>query len=271
MIKEIDGQVIHFDIRGEGLPIIILHGLYLDSLTMIHALEESEISFKGFKRIYIDMPGMGQSPIHNLENSSDVMLDLIAKLVAELVQERSFIVMGFSYGGYIARGIAKKFLSQVIGEVLICPVAVPYFSDRRVEAITHQEVDEEFLKTLPEYKQRELLESMVIINEETYTRSEADFLRATALADFGFVQTLFSGKYASDYIDQDQRFHTHKTLFLLGFQDTSVGYLDILDLLNFYPHANVTLLTDAGHSFFLEHPEQFEALLDTWLFSYKKR
>ncbi len=271
MIDYIDDQMIHYDIKGEGLPLIILHGLYLDSLTMIHAIEESSMSLKGLKRIYIDMPGMGQSPPHNLENNSDSMLDLVTKLIEKLVGNRTFIVMGYSYGGYIARGIAKKFMNQVIGEVLICPVVMPEMSKRNVAPIVHQDIDRAFLESLPPFKQEELLESMVVINERTYNRSEADFLRATALADWSFLQALYTGKYASDYIEQDNRVHHHKALFLLGYQDTSVGYQDMLDMLPYYPHASVNILTDASHSFFLEHPVQFEAIVGAWLNIYKKR
>lgn len=271
MIQYIDDQMIYIDVKGEGLPLIILHGLYLDSITMIHAIEESAMSLKGFKRIYIDMPGMGQSPAHDMENNSDTMLDLLAKLVKQLVDDRPFIVMGYSYGGYIARGLAKKFLDQVIGEVLICPVVIPDLEKRRPAAITRREIDEPFFNTLPQLKQQELLESMVVINKRTYQRSEADFSRATALADWGFVQTLFSGEYASKYIENDTRIHEHKALFLLGYQDTSVGYQDLMDMLHYYPHANVNILTDASHSFFLEQPSQFEAILGSWLNIYKKR
>lgn len=271
MVKYIDGQTIYYDVKGEGLPLIILHGLYLDSLTMIHTIEESSLSLNGFKRIYIDMPGMGQSPAHSLENNSDTILDLLAKLIEDLVATKPFIIMGCSYGGYIARGIAKKFINQVIGEALICPVVVPQLSQRRAATIIHQDVDQAFLDSLPASKQAALLERLVVINKRTYHRSETDVLRATALADSTFVETLYSGKYASDYIEQDHSIHKHKTLFLLGYQDTSVGYQDALDLLPYYPHANVNILTDAGHSLFLEHPAQFETIVGTWLKNYKKR
>jgi len=271
MIQYVDDQMIYYDVKGEGLPLIILHGLYLDSITMINAIEESSISSSGFKRIYIDMPGMGQSPAHSLENNSDTILELLTKLIEKLVANRAFIIMGYSYGGYIARGIAKKFMNQVIGEVLICPVVVPQLSERKVASIAHQDIDRKFFDSLPPLKQEELLERMVVINERTYRRSEVDFLRAKALANPGFLKTLFSGKYASDYIEQDHRIHNHKTLFLLGYQDTSVGYQDVLDLLIYYPHANVNILTDASHSFFLEHPSQFEAIISAWLKIYKNR
>ncbi len=269
MIQHVDDQIIYYDVKGEGLPIIILHGLHLDSMTMIHAIEENSISLKGFKRIYIDMPGMGQSPAHNMENNSDTMLELLAKLIEKLVEDKPFIILGYCYGGYMARGISKKFMSQVIGEILICPVVIPQLSKRTLVSITNQVVDRKFLDTLPLPKQEELLRSMVVINKRTYNRSEIDFLRAKALSNSGFLKTLCSGKYASDYIEQDHRMHNHKTLFLLGFQDISVGYQDALDLLPYYPHANVNILTDASHSFFLEQPKQFETIIGSWLNTYK--
>ena len=268
MIQNVDNQIIYYDVKGEGLPIVILHGLHLDSITMIHAIEERRISLKGFQRIYIDMPGMGQSPAHSMENNSDTMLELLAKLIEKLVADKPFIIMGYCYGGYMARGIAKKFLNQVIGEILICPVVIPQLSQRKLVSITNQYVDRKFLDTLPPQRQEELLKSMVVINKRTYNRSEMDFLRAKALSNSGFLQTLCSGKYTSNYIEQDQRIHNHKTLFLLGYQDVSVGYQDALDLLPCYPHATVNILTDASHSFFMEQPKQFETLMGSWLSTY---
>lgn len=271
MIQYIDGQTIFCDIKGEGLPIIILHGLYLDSMTMSNAIEDTSIALNGFTRIYIDMPGMGQSPAHNLENNSDTIINLLTKLIEKLVANRPFIIMGYSYGGYIARGIAKRFMNQVIGEVLICPVVVPQVPKRRVAPIIHREIDQKFMESLPPAKQEELKDRLVVINKRTYHRSETDILRATALADSAFVEALYCGQYASAYIEADQQIHTHKTLILLGYQDTSVGYQDVFDLLPNYPHATVNILTDAGHNLFLEHPTQFEAIISTWLKNYKKR
>lgn len=269
MIATIQGQTIYYSVKGEGLPLVILHGLYLDSLTMEHALEETRINLKGFKRIYIDMPGMGQSPAHELTNNSDVMLDLLSELIHQLVGDRPFIVMGYSYGGYMAQGIAKKFLGQIIGEILICPVVIPDVRKRRQETITNWDIDQGFFAGLEERKKEELLESMVVINPRTFHRSEADFSRATALADWGFLQPLFRDGYASTYIEGDERIHQHKALIFLGYQDTSVGYRDMLDRLDRYPHATVNLMSNASHSFFLEHPIQFEHILGSWLMLYK--
>lgn len=265
MVTNINGQTINYEICGDGLPLIILHGLTLDSISMQRALEDTSIHLKGFKRIYIDMPGMGQSPAHNLDNNSDVMLDLICRLITRLISDHPFIIIGFSYGGYIAQGIASKFYNQILGEVLICPVVLSDPEKRHKTPITTREIDGAFLQTLDASKQEELMNTMVVINHRTYQRVESDFFRATALADESFIQKLFRDGYYSEYIETDERIHQHKALIFLGYQDNVVGYHDMIDKLDKYPKATVNLLTNASHSFFLEQPTQFEYILNSWL------
>jgi pimeloyl-ACP methyl ester carboxylesterase len=270
MIVKIKEQTVHYTVYGHGLPLIILHGFYLDSVSMVRAIEDTKISLKGFKRIYVDMPGMGQSPKHQLNNNSDTMLDLMCEFIKAIVHNHPFIVMGYSYGGYIVQGIAKRFLKQIIGEVLICPVVIPQIENRRKAKIINQDIDQEFLSLLDEKKQKDLLEKMVVINKRTYMRHESDFYRAHALADNVFLEELYqSDNYVSQYIESNEGFYPHKTLIFLGYQDIVVGYLDMLERLQYYPKATVNLLSDASHSFFLEQPTQFEYILNSWLSQYK--
>jgi len=271
MITQVQNQTIHYTEYGKGLPLIILHGFYLDSVSMVRAVEDTSVKLLGFRRIYIDLPGMGQSPKHNLENNSDSMLNLLCDLIRDLVDGLPFIVMGYSYGGYLARGVAKRFLKQIIGEVLICPVVVPDPEKRRKARIFNQDIDHSFFSGLDSDKQQELLTSMVVINARTAQRTESDFSRASALADSKFLQSLYKDGYASTYIENNQAVHTHKALIFLGYQDSSVGYLDMLEELEYYPKATVNLLSNASHSFFLEQPTQFEYILNSWLAQYKSK
>ena len=120
------------------------------------------------------------------------MLDLLAEIIIELIDDRSFIVMGYSYGGYLAQGIAKRFRHQIIGEVLICPVVIPRRANRQMADIFHQEIDVNFFATLNNGQQQEIMKDMVVINERTYLRNQADFSRAIALADETFLGELYS-------------------------------------------------------------------------------
>jgi pimeloyl-ACP methyl ester carboxylesterase len=236
---------------------------------MNRALENTRINLKGFRRIYIDLPGMGQSPRHNLENNSDTMLTLLCKFIPSIIGDHPFIILGYSYGGYLAQGIASKFRNQLLGEVLICPVIVPEPEKRKKASITNREIDAKFLSTITEEKQHELLNSMVVINERTFKRSESDFSRASALADSTFLNQLHTSGYTSEYIESNTGIHSHKALIFLGYQDKTVGYEDMMSRLNRYPKATVNLLTNASHSFFLEQPTQFEYILNSWLSQYK--
>lgn len=265
MLTKILDQTIHYTIEGEGLPLIILHGFYLDSMSMHTAIESTSIQLKGFKRIYIDLPGMGQSPKHNLTNNSDVMLDLVSRLITFLIKDHPFIIMGYSYGGYLAQGIASKFKHQLLGEILICPVVIPEPLKRKKAPITNREIDAKFFSSIDETTQQELLNSMVVINKRTYNRSESDFSRAIALADSDFLEELYKKGYVSHYIESDNDLHKHKCLIFLGYQDSTVGFMDMLNRLEKYPKATVNLLTNASHSFFLEQPKQFEFILNSWL------
>ena len=270
MIIEAKNQSIYYESYGEGLPLIILHGLYLDSISMIHAIEDTSIELKGFRRIYIDMPGMGQTLGHHLPNNTDSMLDILAECIIELTDDRPFIVMGYSYGGYLAQGIAKRFRYQVIGEVLVCPVVIPKMAERQLAEIFHHDIDVKFLATLSNEQQQKLMNKMVVINERTYLRNQADFSRAIALADKTFLGDLYSeANYSSVYIEEHEMIHTHKTLIFLGYQDNVVGYQDMMDRLVKYPKATVSLMTNASHSFFLEQPKEFERKLNSWLSQYK--
>lgn len=270
MVIRIKDQPIYYTEYGKGLPLLIIHGFYLDSICMERAIENSSIRLEGFKRIYIDLPGMGQSPRHKLFNNTDIMLDLVCEFVREVIDDHPFIVMGFSYGGYIAQGVASKFAGQVTGEALICPVVIADINQRQKGQITNREVDEDFMSSLS-VTQLEMIDDMVVVNERCFNRFEADFSRAIAMADVDFCQELYTKHYASTYIDTDDSIHEHKTLLLLGYQDTVVGYQDMMERLDKYPNATVSLHTNASHSFFIEQPTQFEHSLDAWLSRYKQR
>jgi pimeloyl-ACP methyl ester carboxylesterase len=55
------------------------------------------------------------------------------------------------------------------------------------------------------------------------------------------------------------------TLIAAGRRDSSVGYLDAVDLLERYPHATLAVIDGAGHALMHERPELVGPLLGDWL------
>ncbi|MHA1754442.1 MAG: alpha/beta fold hydrolase [Candidatus Odinarchaeia archaeon] len=64
MYYEINGLKLNFRIYGEGKPVFMIHGFRTDSRVMIGAFEPIFKKISGYKRIYIDLPGMGKSDIN---------------------------------------------------------------------------------------------------------------------------------------------------------------------------------------------------------------
>jgi pimeloyl-ACP methyl ester carboxylesterase len=54
-------------------------------------------------------------------------------------------------------------------------------------------------------------------------------------------------------------------LIAAGRRDSIVGFTDATELLEYYPHATLAVIEDAGHALMHERPKVFAALLDDWL------
>jgi len=58
---------------------------------------------------------------------------------------------------------------------------------------------------------------------------------------------------------------TKPTLFLLGRQDSAVGYRDAWKIIENYPRATFAILDTAGHILQIEQEEMFNSLTNDWL------
>ncbi|MGO2675135.1 MAG: alpha/beta fold hydrolase [Leuconostoc mesenteroides] len=78
-------QGLTYEVMGEGIPIVFLHGLYLDRESTMFFFEP-QVRFNGFKRIYIDLPGMGSSiatPSASVNSIFDSLKNFIVSIVGQ--------------------------------------------------------------------------------------------------------------------------------------------------------------------------------------------
>ena len=123
---------INYKIIGNGKPIIMLHGYNVDHRLMVGCMEPIFNDKIGYKRIYIDLPGMGQSESAEWIIDSDIMLDIVISFIDKIIPNENFLLAGESYGGYLARGVIYKMAARVDGVLLICPVIVADYNKRNV-------------------------------------------------------------------------------------------------------------------------------------------
>ncbi|WP_455715408.1 alpha/beta fold hydrolase [Anaerosporobacter sp.] len=61
MFLDIEDTKLHYEIEGDGVPIFIIHGNHVDYRLMYGCLEPCFTDVMKYKRIYIDIPGLGKS------------------------------------------------------------------------------------------------------------------------------------------------------------------------------------------------------------------
>jgi pimeloyl-ACP methyl ester carboxylesterase len=95
-------------VLGKGFPIIILHGLSIDHRAMAGPLEPVFKDREGWKRIYLDLPGMGETPGLDWITNQEQVLDIVLHFIESVIPGQRFAVAGYSYGGYLARGVIRR-------------------------------------------------------------------------------------------------------------------------------------------------------------------
>ncbi len=253
------------EIVGEGKPVVILHGLGCEHKMMGACLEPVFLK-KYYKRFYIDLPGMGKSTGKPEYASSDKVLEILLCFINDNVDE-NYLLIGESYGGYLARGILSKDSAHIDGMALLCPVVEPIKGKRVLPQIKIQFADEAFLEKLSLEEKNDFCEYAVLANEDTYHRYKTEIWPGIQEADSEFINELESHYLFS--FDVDKIIHGLKynkpVLFICGKQDTCVGYEDLWKLLKDYPRATFSVLDMAGHNLQIEQDQLFGQLMENWL------
>ncbi|WP_409179799.1 alpha/beta fold hydrolase [Amycolatopsis sp. VS8301801F10] len=133
----------HYVEHGSGTPVLAVHGWTPDHRLMTGCLEPVFARRPGFRRIYPDLPGMGESPAGSARGSDDLVAAL-EDPVDDLIGDEPFLLVGESYGGYLARGLTRARPARVAGLALVCPVARP------VPVLERDVPDHEVLRADPE-------------------------------------------------------------------------------------------------------------------------
>ncbi|WP_035696880.1 alpha/beta fold hydrolase, partial [Glycomyces tenuis] len=100
----------HFVAHGTGTPVLAIHGWTTDHRLMTGFMEPffarraaARPGGHSYRRLYPDLPGMGQTEITEQYRGSDDMLDAVQGFIDHMIGEEPFVVVGESYGGYLAR------------------------------------------------------------------------------------------------------------------------------------------------------------------------
>jgi pimeloyl-ACP methyl ester carboxylesterase len=257
---------INYEIIGEGKPIIMLHGYYVDHRVMAGCMEPIFSDKDRYKRIYIDLPGMGKSESAEWINNSDTLLDIVIGFIDKIIPNENFLLASQSYGGYLARGVIYKMTDRVDGALLICPVIIAEYNKRNVPEHIVLVKDNNLLSKLTPEDAEDFNSGAVVQSEKIYERYQNEIMSGVKIADSKFLQNVQRNGYAFSFdVDKLNNKFDKPVLILLGRQDNCVGYEDAWNILSNFPRATFAVLDRAGHSLQIEHEELFNSLINEWL------
>ena len=115
MFAHLDDIDMHYEIRGSGKPVYLLHGLALDHSIW---LEMADTFADQAQFIIPDLRGHGCTPLGNANGTLEQFADDVLKLADHLGFEK-FILAGHSMGGYIALALAEMHPERLAGLAMV--------------------------------------------------------------------------------------------------------------------------------------------------------
>jgi len=256
---------IHYETFGEGKPIIMLHGWPIDHRVLVSELEPIFQNRVGWKRIYPDLPGMGKTPGMDWIRHQDQMLEVLLDFVDTLIPAQRFSVAGYSYGGYLGRGMVYRKSAIMNGLLLIAPTILA--DDKKKTLPPHISLvkDSALLSELEPELAQAFQGFAVVQSRELLDAWKNHGVPAGEIADYDFLGKLAENYEFSFDVDTLPEPFGGPALFIMGRQDSICGYHDAWNILENYPRATFAVLDRAGHGVMVEQKELFNALVNEWL------
>lgn len=266
MFCRIGDTDLYYEVRGDGMPLLLIHGYGVDHRLMTGCMEPLFKDRAGWKRIYVDLPGMGKTEANNSIKCSDDVLDLILKFVDQVLPGQSFTVGGESYGGYLSMGIVYKVPEKVDGVLLICPATIIDRKKRDLPGSFTLVKDPDLMSSLTPSEAEELRSMTVVPDRYVWERYKEDIMPGMLMANEQFLKKFKDEGYPFSFDARKlPQQYTKPMLLLTGRQDNSVGYKDAWPLLDDYPRGTFAVLDRAGHNLQIEQDRIFSCMVNEWL------
>ncbi len=251
------------DVRGDGPPIVCLPAFALSGAAMARALEPAlDGDACGRQRLYVDLPGVGRSPSEG--EDSEAVLASVRETIEQHVGASPYALAGWSYGGYLAAALARRFPEQVTGLLLVCPGVRVGVDERDVPDDDGEPApDDNWLDDAPEDLKAHLTQA-IGRRTRAVARLVADVVESGGPRDDPYLDRLHGDGFRLADQDSTASF-AGPTAVVTGRADRVAGFADQYRALVHYPRASFAVVGDAGHYLPFETPDVLHDLVRAWL------
>jgi pimeloyl-ACP methyl ester carboxylesterase len=249
------------DVFGQGRPVVCLPWFGLDRSVMAATMEPAFAGCPDWQRIYVDLPGCGDSPAGR--ESSDGVVDAVANFIAKETRLARVVLAGCSYGGYIAAALARRIPDRIAGLLLVCSGVKIRKEDRDLPDDAGVAEADSWLAAVRTDLHDHLSQALGNRTPEVAQRVAA-VLTSSRPCDEVYLQRLRAKGYQVSDEGSETRF-VGPTLIVAGRQDRIAGCGDQFRATRFYPQATFAAIAGAGHYLPFERPDIFAALVREWL------
>jgi pimeloyl-ACP methyl ester carboxylesterase len=246
---------------GEGRPLLILPAFGLDHCAMAGVVEPVFAGTNGWMRLYVDLPGTGGS--RSGEPRSDAVLDAVVRTMGSTLGRRRFAVVGWSYGGYLAAGLARRRPQQLAGLMMVCTGLKIRPDDRNLHGVLPSSPEPDWLSDVPPRLHDHFTHAIGRQTADVACRVTAA-LALNGPTDDDYLAALRAEGFA--LTDEGMTTAAGRPVsFLVGRHDRVAGYVGLFEALDEFQDADYAAAGNAGHYLPLEVPRFFKTAVLSWL------
>ncbi|MBN4912077.1 alpha/beta fold hydrolase [Mammaliicoccus sciuri] len=250
-----ENVAIHYNTKGSGYPIILLHGVFQDMDVFEPLIKKLS---KNYQVISIDLRGHGLSDTPHDSRVDDYISDIQQLLNALFIN--SAYVIGLELGATIATGLTYKNPELINGMVLINPTDDhSTFPDNRIYDRHADEIrtmsDEDKEKYLLRFRYKNIKQAKKFVKSHIPSNDlqtmEEEIAVKRSFKDFDIISLL---------PDIETR-----TLVISGQYDGKILYSEGKRISELLPNAEFKLFEGSGELPFIEEKEKFIKVLEEFL------
>lgn len=239
MFVEIDGLKIFYNIKGDGNPVILLHGwgANSDSLYPIYNYLKNN-----YYVINLDLPGFGRSDIPLNSLNGEDYKNIILKFINYL-NLKNYTIIGHSFGGRIGIRIAKENPTELKSLILIDSAGIREKKKvkQKISESTFKLLKKLVLKIIKGKNQEKFLDKLRNIFGSTDYKSQKGVMRETLV------------KIVNEDLTSYLKDIKTETLIIWGENDKELPVKHAYIMNNLIKKSKLVIIQNAGHFPFLDN------------------